>query len=168
MVDCDKVLRNGRRIEPAFAADSLHLSAAGYEALAAALRPVLERVVAGLRKRWTRPHGSPAAEALTTRPMLFNTPVFAVFFVAVLALYWPLRRFVRAQNVLIVVASYVFYGWWDVRFLYLAILSSVLDFYCALMIDEGRISGPVAGVGDGSPAAGVVLPGDGPLGAARS
>lgn len=73
--------------------------------------------------------------------MLFNTPVFAVFFVVVLALYWPLRRFVRAQNLLIVVASYIFYGWWDVRFLYLAILSSILDFYCALMIDEGRISG---------------------------
>ena len=72
--------------------------------------------------------------------MLFNSPEFAAFFVVVLALYWPLRRYVRAQNALIVAASYFFYGSWDVRFLYLAILSSILDFYCALMIDVGRIS----------------------------
>ena len=48
VVDCDKVLRNGRRIEPTFAVDSLHLSESGYEALAATLRPILQAVVADL------------------------------------------------------------------------------------------------------------------------
>ena len=51
VVDCDKILRNGRRIEPTFAADSIHLSPAGYEALAAALRPVLDRAVDEVQPR---------------------------------------------------------------------------------------------------------------------
>jgi len=51
VVDCDKVLRNGRRIEPAFAVDSLHLSDSGYEALAATLRPVLQEAADVRAKR---------------------------------------------------------------------------------------------------------------------
>ena len=46
VLDCDATLRNGRWIDPAFAADSLHLSDAGY----AALRPVLERVIKNHKK----------------------------------------------------------------------------------------------------------------------
>ena len=44
--------------------------------------------------------------------MLFNSTVFAFFFVAVFFAYWALPSR-RAQNFLLLVASYVFYGWWD-------------------------------------------------------
>lgn len=62
--------------------------------------------------------------------MLFNTPEFFVFFVIVLVLYFSLTR--RWQNVLMVVASYVFYGWWDWRFCILLFLSTVVDYVCGL------------------------------------
>ncbi len=61
--------------------------------------------------------------------MLFNSFEFFVFLAIVLGLYWRLRR--RAQNGLLVVASYVFYGWWDYRFLSLIVISTVADFFIA-------------------------------------
>lgn len=73
--------------------------------------------------------------------MLFNSTSFAVFFAVVFAFYWLLRRSYRMQNLLLLVASYFFYGCWDVRFLVLIVLSTVVDYYCALSIDTGRISG---------------------------
>jgi len=61
--------------------------------------------------------------------MLFNSIDFAVFFPIVFFLYWfGTRRNLRLQNLLIVAASYVFYGWWDWRFLSLLLFSSLLDF----------------------------------------
>ncbi|MEM6525802.1 MAG: MBOAT family O-acyltransferase [Bacteroidota bacterium] len=61
--------------------------------------------------------------------MLFNSMDFAIFFPIVFALYWLLARSrYHYQNVLILVASYVFYGWWDWRFLFLVFISSCLDF----------------------------------------
>jgi len=56
----------------------------------------------------------------------FNSLQYAAFLPLVLALYWVLGR--RAQNVLLLVASYVFYGAFDWRFLGLLILSTVTDF----------------------------------------
>ena len=44
------------------------------------------------------------------------------------------------RNVFLLVASYVFYGWWDVRFLLLILISSAVDFCCALMIDQGAVN----------------------------
>ena len=41
---------------------------------------------------------------------------------------------------MLLVASYIFYGWWEINFLYLIILSTVIDFCCSLMIDTGQIS----------------------------
>lgn len=72
--------------------------------------------------------------------MLFNSAIFAVFFVVVFSLYWLLRRSHRAQNVLLLGASYFFYGWWDVRFLVLIIISTVLDYSCAWSMQKGRMS----------------------------
>jgi len=72
--------------------------------------------------------------------MLFNSPVFAVFFIIVFSLYWLLRRSYRIQNVLLLAASYFFYGWWDVRFLVLIVISTVVDYGCALSIQKGRLS----------------------------
>src|SRR5687768_9727472 len=66
--------------------------------------------------------------------MLFNSGIFLQFFVAFLLLYWLLRNSLRARNILILLASYLFYGWWDWRFLALLIFSSVLDFFVGLGI----------------------------------
>ena len=62
--------------------------------------------------------------------MRFDAFIFPLFFVVVLAVYWRLRSR-RAQNGLILAASYVFYGWWDWRFLTLIFASSVVDFLVA-------------------------------------
>lgn len=71
--------------------------------------------------------------------MLFNSVEFAWFFALVFAAYWALPS-VRGQNRLLLASSYFFYGWWDVRFLYLVVLSTGLDFCCGLMLGPGRIS----------------------------
>lgn len=61
--------------------------------------------------------------------MLFNSLDFAVFLPIVFVLYWFVTKHnLRLQNALIVAASYVFYGWWDWRFLSLIIFSTFLDF----------------------------------------
>jgi len=73
--------------------------------------------------------------------MLFNSTSFGVFFIVVFVSYWLLRRSYRAQNLLLLVASYFFYGCWDSRFLVLIVLSTVVDYYCALSIDIGKMSG---------------------------
>src|SRR5690242_3146535 len=67
--------------------------------------------------------------------MLFDTPVYFVFLVLVVVGYWWLRQRDR-QNVFLLVASYVFYGWWDWRFLGLIIASTVVDFFCAKAIED--------------------------------
>ncbi len=66
--------------------------------------------------------------------MLFNSSEFAVFLIIVFALYWIFRRNLTIQNVLLLVSSYVFYGWWDYRFLFLLIFSTFLDYYTGLKI----------------------------------
>ncbi len=61
--------------------------------------------------------------------MLFNSLDFAVFLPTVFLLYWfVLGKNLKVQNALIVVASYVFYGWWDWRFLSLIFFSTLVDF----------------------------------------
>ena len=61
--------------------------------------------------------------------MLFNSLDFAIFLPLVFILYWGLcKKNKRHQNLLILVASYVFYGWWDWRFLSLLSLSTLVDF----------------------------------------
>ncbi len=69
--------------------------------------------------------------------MLFNTLDFAIFLPIVFLLYWfVFNRSLKLQNLLIVVASYVFYGWWDWKFLGLIIFSSVLDFILGNALDK--------------------------------
>ncbi len=61
--------------------------------------------------------------------MLFNSLDFAIFLPVVFVLYWfVFNRNLKLQNLLIVAASYVFYGWWDYRFLSLIFLSTMVDF----------------------------------------
>ncbi|WP_417588721.1 MBOAT family O-acyltransferase [Owenweeksia hongkongensis] len=61
--------------------------------------------------------------------MLFNSIDFAVFLPLVFILYWfVFNRNLRLQNFLVVLASYVFYGWWDWRFLSLIVFSTLVDY----------------------------------------
>lgn len=61
--------------------------------------------------------------------MLFNSLDFALFLPIVFILYWFVtKKNLKAQNILIVVASYVFYGWWDYRFLSLILFSTLVDY----------------------------------------
>lgn len=61
--------------------------------------------------------------------MLFNSIDFAIFLPIVFILYWFVtNNDLKLQNLLIVIASYLFYGWWDWRFLSLILLSSLVDY----------------------------------------
>ena len=61
--------------------------------------------------------------------MLFNSLDFAIFLPIVFILYWfVVNKNLKNQNSLLLVASYVFYGWWDWRFLFLIFFSTVVDF----------------------------------------
>jgi D-alanyl-lipoteichoic acid acyltransferase DltB (MBOAT superfamily) len=73
------------------------------------------------------------------QPMLFDSPVFFVFLITVVGAYWMLRH--RRQNVLLLAASYFFYGWGDWRFLGLILLSTVVDYFCARSIARSESPG---------------------------
>jgi D-alanyl-lipoteichoic acid acyltransferase DltB (MBOAT superfamily) len=60
--------------------------------------------------------------------MLFNSLDFAIFFPIVFVLYWVVARHKLARNIHLLAASYFFYGWWDWRFLFLIIISSLVDY----------------------------------------
>lgn len=61
--------------------------------------------------------------------MLFNSVGFPIFLAIVFSIYWLIGEGrIRAQNFLLLVASYVFYGWWDWRFLGLIFVSSLVDY----------------------------------------
>ena len=67
--------------------------------------------------------------------MLFNSISFAVFLPVVFILYWfVFKKSFKAQNVLLLVASYFFYGCWNWHFLFLLAFSTFLDFYTGLKI----------------------------------
>jgi D-alanyl-lipoteichoic acid acyltransferase DltB (MBOAT superfamily) len=68
--------------------------------------------------------------------MLFHTITFWLFFALVTGLYFRLPH--RGQNRLLLVASYVFYGWWDWRFLSLIAVSTLVDFVVGLRIAASR------------------------------
>lgn len=66
--------------------------------------------------------------------MLFNSLDFAVFFPIVFFLYWIIAKHLKLRNIFILVASYVFYGWWDWRFLFLIAISTLVDFYVGKLL----------------------------------
>ena len=70
--------------------------------------------------------------------MLFNSLVFPIFLALVLVLYKLMDRSWKAQNVLLLVASYFFYAWWDWRFLGLILLSTAVDYLCGLGLSHRR------------------------------
>jgi D-alanyl-lipoteichoic acid acyltransferase DltB (MBOAT superfamily) len=66
--------------------------------------------------------------------VIFHSLEFIVFLAVTLAIYWALGR--RAQNVLLLVASYVFYGWVHAWFLALIAVSTIVDWAAALLIER--------------------------------
>jgi D-alanyl-lipoteichoic acid acyltransferase DltB (MBOAT superfamily) len=68
--------------------------------------------------------------------MLFNSVIFIVFISAVFPLYWLLKNKRNLQNFFILVVSYIFYAWWDWRFLSLIIISSFLDYSVGIYLER--------------------------------
>jgi alginate O-acetyltransferase complex protein AlgI len=69
--------------------------------------------------------------------MAFNTIEYGIFYFIFFVIYWfLLRGKTRSQNSLILVASYIFYGWWDWRFLILIVISSGVDFAVGLQLSN--------------------------------
>src|SRR6204780_1581942 len=68
--------------------------------------------------------------------MLFDTPVFVLFLCLTTLCYWCLKF--RAQNKFLLFASYLFYGWWDWRFLCLMIASTLIDYFIAIKIADAE------------------------------
>ena len=69
--------------------------------------------------------------------MLFNSLEFLLFLPIVFCLYWFIfNKNLIIQNALILVSSYVFYGWWDWRFLSLIALSTIIDYLVGIKIEE--------------------------------
>ncbi len=74
--------------------------------------------------------------------MLFNSIDFAIFLPIVFALYWFVAgHSLKLQNVLVVVASYVFYGWWDWRFLFLIFFSTLVDYFVGIALGQKEDGG---------------------------
>ncbi len=72
--------------------------------------------------------------------MLFNSIEFLLFLPLVFLLYWFMSRNRQLQNLLVVIASYLFYGWWDMRFLLLIALTSLCSYGSGILLEyyEGQ------------------------------
>lgn len=69
--------------------------------------------------------------------MLFNSIAFAIFLPIVFALYWFVtNKNLRLQNILLFVASYTFYAFWDWRFMFLLMFSTFLDYFTGIMMNN--------------------------------
>jgi D-alanyl-lipoteichoic acid acyltransferase DltB (MBOAT superfamily) len=68
--------------------------------------------------------------------MSFVSVTFLIFLPIVFGAYWMLWRHHRAQNMLLLVASYVFYGWWDWRFLSLIFVTSMSSYVSGLLLER--------------------------------
>lgn len=70
--------------------------------------------------------------------MIFNSITFLIFFVVFFQLYWLINNKlpVTYRNIFTILSSYLFYGWWDWRFLSLIIFSSITDYSIGLMLNK--------------------------------
>jgi len=71
--------------------------------------------------------------------VLFDTPIYLLFLLLAVPLYWCLGW--RKQNLFLLLASYLFYGWWDWRFLSLIWISTLVDYYCARAVSASSAPG---------------------------
>ncbi len=74
--------------------------------------------------------------------MLFNSLDFFIFLPIVFTLYWFINsKNTYLQNLVLLFASYIFYGWWDYRFLSLIALSTIIDYWVGLKVyNTDRVS----------------------------
>lgn len=70
--------------------------------------------------------------------MQFTSTAYLLFLPAVFFLYWALRKSVKLQNLLLLAASYLFYGWWDARLLIIIVLMSFATYATGLAIEQSR------------------------------
>lgn len=68
--------------------------------------------------------------------MLFNSLVFLLYLPVVFLLYWFVFKRLKWQNAFVVAASYVFYGWWDWRFLLLIALTTLCSYLSGIMMER--------------------------------
>lgn len=68
--------------------------------------------------------------------MIFNSLEFLIFLPIVFLLYWFVFKPLKWQNLLVVVVSYIFYGWWDWRFLILIAFTTFCSFLSGLLIEK--------------------------------
>ncbi|HAF29747.1 MAG TPA: membrane-bound O-acyltransferase family protein [Bacteroidales bacterium] len=70
--------------------------------------------------------------------MIFNSATFFVFFIIFFLLYWLINNnlTIKFRNLFIIFSSYLFYGWWDWKFLSLIIISSFTDFIIGLQLNK--------------------------------
>tara|TARA_B100000989_G_scaffold124353_1_gene92020 strand:+ start:8578 stop:10020 length:1443 start_codon:yes stop_codon:yes gene_type:complete len=72
--------------------------------------------------------------------MLFNSIEFLLFLPIIFTLYWfVFNKNIKLQNLIIFLGSYLFYGWWDYRFLSMIFLSTVVDYFIGVMIFNNSI-----------------------------
>lgn len=72
--------------------------------------------------------------------MLFNSIDFAIFLPIVFILYWfVFNKKLKAQNALVFIVSYIFYGWWDWRFLSLILFSTVIDYSVGIALARSEL-----------------------------
>jgi alginate O-acetyltransferase complex protein AlgI len=73
--------------------------------------------------------------------MLFNSLEFFIFLPSVFILYWFIfQKNLKYQNSLLLISSYIFYGWWDWRFLSLILLSTIIDYFIGIKVFESKSS----------------------------
>jgi len=71
--------------------------------------------------------------------MLFNSLEFALFLPTVFILYWfVFNKTLKLQNFFLFLVSYVFYAWWDWRFLVLIAFSTLTDFFTGILLEQNE------------------------------
>ena len=71
--------------------------------------------------------------------MLFNSLDFSIFLPLVFIFYWFfINKNLKLQNFFLLVVSYIFYSWWDWRFLTLIFISSVVDYFVGLKLEDSK------------------------------
>lgn len=73
--------------------------------------------------------------------MLFNSIEYLLFLPIIFLLYWFVFNKLKVQNLLVVVASYIFYGWWDRSFLLLIAFTTLCSYASGLGIEySGKVN----------------------------
>ena len=69
--------------------------------------------------------------------MIFNSATFLIFFIIFFILYWLVfNKTNKLQNIILLLGSYIFYGWFDFRFLIFLIVVSVINYYLGIQVEK--------------------------------